>query len=143
MSQWRRVVMAAVSGLAVLAVAGGPAPQAFEETTTIVAGELDGKVFIGELGGKGKTRGDRDLFLFDTGKFRSIVCDPYGFKAAPYTAEASSDGVSFSAQAFSPTDGIMTWEGIVRGDSLEGTAWWHRQAERAPEEFWFKGSLKQ
>lgn len=135
MSRWRRVGVATVSGLAVMALVGGPAPQAFEETTTVVV--------AGELGGKGKAQGNRDVFSFETGHFRSSACAPYGFRAAPYTIEANGDSVTFSAQTFSPTDGTMAWEGVIRGNVLEGVAWWQRQAESAPEEFWFKGSLKQ
>lgn len=142
MDRVSRIGSAVVVGLAVMVVAAGSVSQAFEETT-IVAGELDGKVFVGELGGKGKAQGDRDVFSFETGQFRSSACAPYGFGAAPYTIEAAGDTVTFSAHTFSPTDGTMMWEGTVHGEVLEGTAWWQRQAEGAPEEFWFKGSLKQ
>ena len=37
------------------------------------ASPLEGKSFVGEMGEKGKTKGDKDTFVFKEGRFRSTA----------------------------------------------------------------------
>ena len=107
------------------------------------SGALDGKTFVGEMGSKDKAKGDPDQFRFRDGQFRSTACDPYGFDDAPYMTSIQGDALTFEAQTESPTEGRIVWEGIVRGDHLEGTAMWYKkQADAAQEEMWFKGTTQ-
>lgn len=104
-------------------------------------GALDNKTFVGELGAKGKEQGDKDEFIFSAGTFRSTACDAYGFTATPYITQAEEDVVTFEADAQSPTDGIMQWRGMIKGDMVEGIATWLKEGQE-PLEHWFKGTLK-
>ena len=102
---------------------------------------LDGQTFVGEVGEKGKTEGNRDNLIFKDGKFRSTACDPYGFGESTYTATVTGDATTFEAQTISPTDGTMQWKGTVKGNTVEGTATWLKPG-KAPVEHWVKAELK-
>lgn len=109
---------------------------------------LDGKVFVGEVGLKGKKAGEKDEIIFRDGKFHSAGCDPYGFGDGTYTATPHGDAVVFHTATESPTDGKIEWKGIVKGSILEGTFIWHRphkwyHISNTPKEYWIKAELKQ
>ena len=112
-----------------------------EHAGAMMSGVLDGKIFDGEVGDKGKKKGDKDQFVFKDGTFRSTACDAYGFTATPYTTTAQGNAVMFEATAMSPTDGQMAWKGTVQGDAVEGTSVWTKSGQ-APKDYWFKGTLK-
>jgi hypothetical protein len=130
-----------VLAVGIVMVGLGTRASAEENADTVAAGVLDGKVFIGEIGGKGKAHGDKDEFHFQAGKFRSTACDPYGFTDGNYSTVMQGGTIAFEAQTTSPTDGTMVWEGTVHGDTIEGTATWHKTGGKTPEEMWFKGDL--
>ena len=104
-------------------------------------GVLDGKSFTGQMGKKGQTQGDKDTFIFKEGMFRSTACDPYGFKPASYSSAQSGEKVIFKADAFSPTEGGMKWNGTVQGNEIKGTAVWVKSG-KAPVEHWFTGKTE-
>ena len=105
------------------------------------AGALDGKVFVGTMAEKGKTKADKDTFLFNQGKFRSIACDTYGFTETSYTAAVGGGATTFEAESTSPKEGTMKWKGTVKGDAIEGTAVWMKKGQ-ADMHYIFKGTLK-
>ena len=105
------------------------------------AGPLDGKTFAGSTTEKGKAKADKDTFVFKGGKFRSTMCDAYGFTEAAYTAAVSDASTRFEAEATSPTEGTMKWKGTVKGDSVEGTAVWSKRGQ-TDTVYTFKGTLK-
>ena len=105
------------------------------------AGALDGKVFVGTMAEKGKTKSDKDTFLFNEGKFRSVACDTYGFTETSYTAAVSGGATTFEAASTSPKEGTMKWKGTVKGDAIEGTAVWMKKGQ-ADAHYIFKGTLK-
>lgn len=113
---------------------------AFEWMAGASTPTLDGKVFIGELGEKGKPSGDVDEYSFRAGMFHSLACDAYGFGPAPYHA-TKGDGIEFESQTVSPTEGHMEWKGRVKGKSLVGTVVWTKEGQ-APIQYWFRGQLK-
>ena len=86
------------------------------------AGGPLGKSFVGAMTAKGKTKGDKDTFVFKDGRFRSTACDAYGFTETAYTAAVSDVSATFEAEATSPSEGTMRWKGTVKGDTVEGTA---------------------
>ena len=102
---------------------------------------LNNKIFIGEMGKVGATKGDKDEFIFKAGQFRSSACDSYGFSSAPYKITVNGNIISFEAQTKSPTDGTMKWKGTVKGNAIEGTATWIKDGKK-PIEHWFKGASK-
>ena len=112
-----------------------------DSQTQTQQGILDNKTFVGEVGKVGETKGDTDTFTFQNGKFHSSACDSYKFGKGMYQAQTQGDAVTFEAETESPTDGTMTWKGMVKGNMLEGTATWLKDG-KAPVENWFKGTLK-
>jgi hypothetical protein len=108
-------------------------------------GILDGKVFVGAIGDKGKEASDQDEIRFMNGRFHSVGCEEWGFSDAPYTARMDGDLVRFKAVTVSPQDGKIEWDGTVKGDTLEATyvlikeRWYWKDAH---VEKWFNGSLK-
>jgi hypothetical protein len=104
------------------------------------AGLLDGRTFVGEMGEKGKEKGDEETFVFKDGRFDPIACHQYGFGPAPYTAKAEGNEVHFEAVTKSDEEGAMQWQGTVQGAAISGTVLWTKQGQ-APIEYWFKGQL--
>ncbi len=105
------------------------------------AGTLDGKTFEGQIGEKGKEKGDKDTFTFQDGKFHSRACDPYGFGDGAYSVTVNGDTTIFEADTVSSKEGKMKWRGTVKGEMLDGTVTWYK-GSKAPKEYWFKGELK-
>lgn len=103
---------------------------------------LDGKTFVGQIGKAGRTKGDKDQFVFKEGTFRSAACDPYGFKEAAYTTVPSENATAFRAEAASPKGDKMVWNGMAQEDRVSGTAVWERPGKK-PVEYWFRGELKE
>jgi len=132
-SSWCRGLDSAILVFAVLAAFDLPAGAKD-------APSLDGKLFVGELGEKGKSSGDLDEYSFQAGKFHSVACDAYGFGPAPYQAR-KGDGIEFESQTVSETEGQMDWKGRVKGKSLVGTVVWTKEGQ-APIDYWFRGQLK-
>src|SRR5215475_13506167 len=82
---------------------------------------LDGRTFDGIVLECGKTSGDADSLIFASGRFRSTACDRYQYGDGAYTATASGDTVTFSAETESPKYGKLRWNGVIRGTRLDGT----------------------
>ena len=110
-------------------------------TAAAEGGPLDGKTFAGDMTEKGKTKGDKDTFVFKDGKFRSTACDAYGFTETAYTVAVSDVATAFEAVSTSPKEGTMKWKGTIKGDSLEGTAVWTKKGQ-ADAVYTFQGTLK-
>ena len=109
---------------------------------------LDGKVFIGDAGVKGKPVDEKgDVITFKDGTFHSSICDQYGYNKGSYKASASGDATSFEVETVSEKDGRLVWKGSVRGSEIEGTFVHYRKggffnSNPAPVEHWFKGTAK-
>jgi hypothetical protein len=118
-------------------------PLAFAQT-----GALDGKTFVAELGEKGKPAHEKaDVISFKDGKFHSSSCDKYGYNLGAYTVAVSGDATTFDVETVSEADGKLKWQGVVNGDTVEGSyihypkpGFFRRNP--APVENWFKGKLK-
>jgi hypothetical protein len=59
--------------------------------TTAGQGVLDGKVFIGATGDKGKDANDEDELKFEDGKFYSVGCERWKFGWGEYTTTMEGD----------------------------------------------------
>ena len=123
--------LAAVLALGLLAF--GPAPTQ--------AGQLDGKVYLGEAGEKGKAANEKDEITFAAGQFHSRGCDPYGFGKGAYKATTKDGTTSFEATTTSVKEGKIQWTGTIKGDALDGRYVWTK-AGQAPIEYWVKATLK-
>jgi len=104
------------------------------------AGLLDGKKFVGETGEKGKSKGDKEEFVFTNGTYDPLACHKYGFSGTPYSTSVEGDAVKFAAEHSNKKGDRMKWEGTVKGNTLEGVmTYW--QGKKTPRSYWFKGSL--
>ena len=127
---------------AVLACAATLAPASW------AAGPLDGKVFVGEAGEKGKAADEKnDVLTFADGKFHSSACDQYGFGKGDYTARVDGDATYFEVTTTSEKEGRLVWKGALKNGALEGSfvherkpAWYRPNPE--PIEHWFKAVPK-
>lgn len=109
-------------------------------TPAFAGGSLDGKTFSGTIGQKGKTEGQADGFVFKDGKFESTLCEAFGYGQGEYKTEALTDATAFTAETASTTGGKMQWQGMVKGDQIEGTVISTENGKST--ESWFKGTLK-
>ena len=110
-------------------------------------GPLDGKVFVGEAGEKGKPADEKDVITFADGKFHSSACDQYGFNKAEYTARTEGDATIFEVTTVSEKEGQLKWKGTIKDGKAEGIfihhrkpAWYRPNPE--PIEHWFKAVPK-
>ena len=116
--------------------------------TGALAASLDGKVFVGEAGEKGKPADEKnDVITFADGKFHSSSCDQYGYNKAAYKSTRAGDAIQFEAETTSEKDGRLVWKGTVRGSDIEGTfvhyrKGWLLNPNPDPIEHWFKGKAK-
>jgi hypothetical protein len=109
---------------------------------------LDGKVFVTDIGFKGKEVHERgDILTFKDGKFHSSNCDQYGYNKGDYKTTAQGDATTFETETYSEKYGRLAWKGTVRGDQIEGNftmfpkpGFFNRNP--APIEHWFKGQPK-
>ncbi len=131
--------------LASMLVALAPAPGALAQQLA----PLDGRVFVGEAGLKGKTEVEEkgDIITFKDGNFHSSSCDQYGYTKAPYKATTLGDATRFEAETRSEKDGRIVWKGTVQGGKIEGTfvhyrKGWLLNPNPDPIEHWFRGQAK-
>lgn len=130
-----------VKGMAMVIAGALVVALAMSGAALAASGALDGKTFAGQVGEPGKTQGDPDELIFQSGALRSTACDTYGFKAGEYHALHRGDLIEFDAVTTSATDGAMQWKGTVQRDRLEGTATWTRPG-KSPVTHWVKATLK-
>ena len=128
--------------LATLVLIFGPA------ATLAQANPLDGKVYVGEAGEKGKPADEKDdVISFADGKFHSSACDKWGFGKGAYSASANGEAIAFEVETSSEKHGRLAWKGTAKGDTLEGTFVHYRKPSffrpsPDPIEHWFKATLK-
>ena len=130
-----RIVFAALMLLPVIPVAAQTAA-------------LDGKVFVTDIGFKGKDAHEKgEILTFKDGKFHSSNCDQYGYNQGDYKTATQGDGTTFETETQSEKYGRLSWKGTVRGSQIEGTftmfpkpVFFDRNP--APIEHWFKGQPK-
>jgi len=105
---------------------------------------LDGKTFLAQSGEKGKKASNKDTIVFRDGRFLSEGCIQWGFGDAAYVAGIEGDGIRFQSRTVSPTHGAMTWNGLVKGDTIEATSKWTRERWywKTKREYWYRGELK-
>jgi hypothetical protein len=131
----------AVSLISVAVMVAAPVAQA---QTAL----LDGKVFTGDAGPKGKEADEKgDVITFANGMFHSSSCDQWGYGKAAYKATHVGDAIQFEVETQSEKDGRLVWKGTVRGSDIEGTFVHHRKGwllnpNPDPQEHWFKGKAK-
>jgi hypothetical protein len=87
---------------------------------TAADGALDGEVFLVEKGEVGKPSDGKVTLIFHGGKLRSRYFEKeYGFEPGSYTATKKEDAITFAADIRSKFNGVIHWEGMVRGDKID------------------------
>jgi hypothetical protein len=107
-------------------------------------GILDGKVFTGSTGKKGKDASGTDDLKFENGKLYSVGCTPWGFGWGTYSTKVEGNSITFEAVTTSPKNGKIVWSGTVNGNTIDATYVWTKKSwygERQQEK-WFKGNGK-
>jgi len=105
------------------------------------SGPLDGKAFFAQSGEEGKAADSKDTLVFQGGRMRSTACDAYGFGDGAYSAIERKGSIGFHARTQSAKEGIIVWNGAVRGDALDGTFVWTKPGQKEIH-YWVKGNLK-
>jgi hypothetical protein len=109
---------------------------------------LDGRVFITDIGFKGKDAHEKgDVLTFSEGKFHSSNCDQYGYNKGAYKTSIQGDSTTFETDTHSEKYGRLSWKGTVRGSQIEGVFTMYPKPgffdrNPAPIEHWFKGQPK-
>ena len=114
----------------------------------LAAGPLEGKVFVGEAGEKGKPADEKnDVITFAEGRFHSSACDQWGFGKGEYKVRTEGEATVFEAETVSDKEGRLQWTGTLKDGVLEGRfvhlrkpAWYRPNPE--PVEHWFKAVPK-
>jgi hypothetical protein len=104
-------------------------------------GALDGQAFDVTMNEVGKSDTERETMEFRGGRFHSEGCDEYGFTTGPYSATKSGDTVAFVADTSSMQEGVIHWQGSVRGDQVDGRYTWNKSGQ-SPRDYTFHGTRK-
>jgi hypothetical protein len=87
----------------------------------------------------------RDTLVFEKGRVSVVGGAPQPFEAAVYSAETldlAGEQRVWNASLGDEQRGVMTWHGMVRGDTIEGVAvLWPREGGK-PKRFTFKGTKR-
>ena len=109
------------------------------------SGVLDGMMFIGEHGSKGKPADVKDTFVFKNGNFFSeegeAMCDA---PACPYFTRQVGNAIEFISETrCRDKDATIVWRGTMRGKMIKGVFQWtsKRWYWTIEKEFWFEGTL--
>ena len=97
-----------------------PAGAAAPTNAAVAMGALDGKSFEVTLSIAGE-QPQRDTLVFNRGKFQSTACTGFGFpRWTEYTASGDPSAIAFHVVTHHPSGDSIEWNGIARGDSIEG-----------------------
>ena len=110
---------------------------------TLFGGPMDGTVWEVKMRGDSLiSRSHRQTLAFRRGRLSVEGPLSEGFQASPYRAKpAFGDDAVWSAALSHPENGIQSWQGLVRGERIEGTAvWWDKDGK--PRRYTFRGTRK-
>ncbi|MCW5636476.1 MAG: hypothetical protein KIT17_24295 [Rubrivivax sp.] len=143
MDDTRRMFLASAAAGMIAAAALFVAPAAHAQAEL-----LDGKVFSVKEGEAGKPANLDNVLTFAAGLFHSKACDEWGYGKGTVKASREGEAIRFEAETLSEKYGTrQVWKGTIRGDTIEGTKTLYKKPsffrpDPAPEEGWFKGTLR-
>lgn len=89
----------------------------------------------------GKEHDSKQTLLFDSESMTYTEAEQYGFKPESFKWKQKNDSTwTFLSIHKSVKNGVMTWEGKVINNHIEGTCIWTRKVEN-PVNYTFSGSL--
>jgi hypothetical protein len=101
---------------------------------------LDGKKFSIEMY-VGKEKDTHEQLSFSNGIMDFLQSTKYGFVPDEYKFKQKNDSTyTFLSVSKSKKNGVMTWEGKIINEDIEGTCIWTRLVEN-PVNYTFKGKL--
>ncbi len=104
------------------------------------SGLLDGKKYSVEMY-VGKEKDTHEQLTFSNGIMDFLQSGKYGFVPDEYKSKQKNDSTyTFLTISRSKKNGVMTWEGKIVNDDIEGTCIWTRLVEN-PVNYTFKGKL--
>lgn len=99
---------------------------------------LDGKKYAIVMY-EGKVKDANEQLTFSEGMMSFLQSVKYGFSTEEYKCKQKNDSTwTFLSVSHSKKNGLMTWEGKVINDQIEGTCIWTRLLEN-PINYTFKG----
>ena len=117
---------------------------------TQLKGPLDAKTFTVQVTKVGKKKPlDTDELKFNLGKFKSKLFTDWGFtKATKYEATVIDStttppqNYTFTVETTNDIKEVMTWEGTITGEDVDGTAEIVNAKGEKKYSFTFEGKLK-
>ncbi|MBA2422789.1 MAG: hypothetical protein H0V61_06150 [Chitinophagales bacterium] len=104
------------------------------------SGLLDGKKYSVEMY-VGKEKDTHEQLSFSNGIMDFLQSTKYGFVPDEYKFKQKNDSTyTFLTISRSKKNGVMTWEGKIVNDDIEGTCIWTRLVEN-PVNYTFKGKM--
>lgn len=101
---------------------------------------LDGKRYAIQMY-VGKEKDSNEVLTFSDGAMNFMQSTKYGFSTDEYKCKQKNDSTfTFLTVSKSKKNGVMTWEGKVVNEKIEGTCIWTRTVEN-PVNYTFKGEL--
>jgi hemoglobin len=110
------------------------------EDGVVVAGELDGRRFVGERGASGQQAGSPDEVSFADGRLVSQADAGAGVAAAIYAATVGDKATTFEAESSGRDGATVAWKGTVKGDALEARISVSKPGGPAHKS-WFRGRV--
>lgn len=124
--------------LAVLTVALSVSYAAMAQTTS---GQLDGKKYRIELV---KTGSDEvpvaQTLVFSQSMMQTPDFNKLGFKESKAYVKTTDDYLTWMSTISSEKEGVMGWQGSVKGEIIEGNCTWRKQGAQ-PVQYTFRGTL--
>ena len=102
--------------------------------------QLDGKKFRIELSKTGSTEVPIvQTLVFSNSMMQTPDFNSLGFKESKAYVKPTEDYFTWTSTINSEKEGVMGWQGSVKGDKIEGTCTW-RRAGAQPVQYTFTGT---
>jgi hypothetical protein len=100
---------------------------------------LDGKRYKIDFMKDGKTESIETL-IFTSSMLQTPDCAKYGFNEGKAFVKSTKDYFTWASTINSDTEGVMAWQGSVKGDKIEGSCVW-RKTGQASINYTFTGTI--
>ena len=99
---------------------------------------LDGKKYKIDFMKDGKTESVETL-IFNNSMLETPDCAKYGFTSGKAYVKQTQNYYTWSATVKSEKEGVMGWQGSVKGENIEGTCVWRKEGQPS-NSYTFKGT---
>lgn len=124
--------------LVVLAITLSVAATTMAQST---AGQLDGKKYRIELVKTGSNEAPVvQSLVFSQSMMQTPDFNKLGFKESKAYVKTTDDYLTWMCTISSEKEGVMGWQGSVKGETIEGNCTWRKQGLQ-PVQYTFSGTL--